>query len=113
MSHPDIDAQAVARLRDRLGTPPPVHQGSPATDHPRPASPPPGAAAKAKATARRVATPVVAKVRHELDRAASGEVAALRAEVAALRDDLERTRAEQAAALAALDERIRDVRPSS
>lgn len=113
MSHPDIDAQAVARLRQRLGTPPPDDQAPPVTDHPRPASPPPGTAAKAKATARRVATPVVAKVRHELDRAASGEVAALRAEVAALRDDLERTRAEQAAALAALDERVRDARPSS
>lgn len=112
MSHPDIDAQAVARLRQRLGTPPPDDQAPLVTDHPRPASPP-GTAAKAKATARRVATPVVAKVRHELDRAASGEVAALRAEVAALRDDLERTRAEQAAALAALDERVRDPRPSS
>lgn len=112
MSHPDIDAQAVARLRDRLGTPPPDDQAPPVTDHPHPA-PPAGTAARAKATARRVATPVVAKVRHELDRAASGEVAALRAEVAALRDDLERTRAEQAAALAALEERVRDARPSS
>jgi hypothetical protein len=51
-----------------------------------------------------VATPVVARVRHELDRAAVGEVTALRAEVAELRAELTRTRAEHAAAIAALQE---------
>ena len=47
---------------------------------------------------------MVARVRIELDRAASGEVAALRAEVAQLRAELTRLRAEHDAAIAALRE---------
>jgi hypothetical protein len=61
-------------------------------------------ASKLKSKARRAATPVVARVRTELDRAASGEVAALRAEVAELRAEVTRLRAQHDAAIAALRE---------
>ena len=135
MSHPAVDPEAVARLRQRLAPGgPDAPAGAAGGDGPAgepsgsPGSagsagsagaggggagsaPPATAGQRARAAARRVATPVVARVRHELDRAAAGEVAALRAEVADLRAELARTRAEHAAAIAALQEDRRD--PSS
>ena len=96
-SHPAIDPDAVARLRERAGAP----AAAPA---PGVIQPPVATASKLKTKARQAATPVVARVRIELDRAASGEVAALRAEVAQLRAELTRLRAEHDAAIAALRE---------
>jgi hypothetical protein len=112
-THPAIDDDAVARLRARAGAPPATAEsgaspgpgsvsvpGSAPDGAPLPA----GRAAAWKARARQAATPVVARVRNELDRATSGEVALLRAEVAELRAELARMRAEHQATLAVLRE---------
>jgi hypothetical protein len=60
----------------------------------------------AKQRAQQLVAPLRARVREEIARAASDDVAALRAEVAELRSELERQRAEHAAALAALQEEL-------
>lgn len=104
MTHPAIDHDAVDRLRRRVGAPETPTDAAPdASSDPAPAVPA-TTAARVKAKARQVATPVVARVRTELDRAASGEVESLRGEVAELRAELARLRAEHAAAIAALQE---------
>lgn len=100
MTHPDVDEEAVEDLRRRAGSPVPTDASADDPSPPGPAT----TSARLKARARQVATPVVARVRAELDRAAAGEVAALRSEVAELRAEVQRLRAEQAAALAALAE---------
>ncbi|MBK6855217.1 MAG: hypothetical protein IPG97_01255 [Microthrixaceae bacterium] len=96
VTYPVIDAEAVARLRTRVGA---AQNQANLEDTPLQSAP--AGTARIKAQARRVATPVVARVRSELDRATAGEVAALRAELAELRAEVTRLRAEQEAALAA------------
>lgn len=59
-----------------------------------------------KDRARELVAPVRAKLRAEVVRAASDDVAALRAEVAELREELARQQAEHAAAIAALNEEL-------
>ena len=71
----------------------------------------PEAPATLKAKARKLAEPVLARARTEMARAANDDVAALRAEVVELREELERQRAEHAAAIAALHEELA-VRPA-
>lgn len=102
MTHPAVDLDAVARLRQRAGAPARLPDAVAASTNDSASVE--TTTAKLKARARRAATPVVAKLRYELDRAAAGEVSTLRAEVAELRSELARTRAECAAATAALHE---------
>lgn len=114
MTHPAIDLASVARLQDRLGRPEPVlaqvgaqtSPASPAAGDPAVTGQARSAKARAKAVGRRVATPVVARFRHELDRAVGRELGALRDEVGALREELARTRAEHSVAIAALQEEL-------
>ncbi len=105
MTHPDVDQEAVDQLRRRVGAS--TVEGTTVTEDVVDLASPQGHAstsARLKAKARSVATPVVAKVRYELDRATGGEVDSLRAEVAELRAEVSQLRAEHAAALAALQE---------
>ena len=124
MNHPAIDPEAVSRLKRRLdrsspaealpadtttstaSTGPAETRGS--LDKPGIAGAGAGASASAKAkavaVARRVTVPLVARVRHELDRAVARELEALRTEIDQLRREVARTRAEHAAAIAALQE---------
>lgn len=104
MTHPDVDQEAVDQLRRRVGASA-VEDTAAVIEAVGPAPEVPGStSARLKAKARQVATPVVAKVRYELDRATGGEVDSLRAEVAELRAEVSQLRAEHAAALAALEE---------
>lgn len=104
MTHPAVDPDAVERLRLGGGAAAPADAPTDASaTHPQSAGPP-TTAARLKAKARQVATPVVARVRSELDRAAGGEVEVLRSEVAELRAEVSRLRSEHAAAIAALQE---------
>lgn len=100
MTHPAVDQEAIELLRRRAGASGPTD----ASAEPVPAPEPNTTAARLKAKARQVATPVVARVRNELDRAAAGEIEALRAELDELRGEVNRLRAEHAAALAAYRE---------
>lgn len=105
MTHPAVDPDAVQRLRLGGGAANPAEAPTDASAVvPAGSTAPPSAAARLKAKARQVATPVVARVRTELDRAAGAEVEALRAEVAELRAEVGRLRSEHAAAMAALQE---------
>ena len=103
-SHVAVDPEAVERLRARVGVagrgPSSVVPAGPRVEMVGPSEGPGGL----KAQARKEATPVVARLRVELDRAAAGEVAALRSEVAELRAEIARLRAESEAAMAALRE---------
>ncbi|QXC62816.1 hypothetical protein KSP35_08575 [Aquihabitans sp. G128] len=105
LTHPAIDADAVARLRRHLGRPEPV--GPPSALVPI-ATPPATLGDRARALAGRVAAPLVERARQELARAAEHEQAALHAELHALRAELDRTRTTHAAELAALHEQLRD-----
>jgi len=105
MSHPALDPAAVDRLKASATGGTPAEDGDLSPDRPD-ADPVEavGASARARATARRVATPVVARVRQELDRAVGREVEELRVEIAGLREELRRVTAEHAAAIAVLEE---------
>jgi hypothetical protein len=107
VTHPAIDDDAAARLRDQID-PPADPTSSPGTAIVlRPPDPPkPTALARLKGAARKAAVPMIARLRQELDRAGAEELSGLRAEVAELRDEVARTRAEHAAELAALHEEL-------
>ena len=92
MTHPAIDDTAAARLRPNRPTEEPKTTGL-------------------KASARKAAGPMIARLRQELDRAGAEDLAALRAEVAALREEVARLKAEHAADLAALHEELASTRP--
>lgn len=75
-------------------------------------SPDPAPPAGWKAKARAAAAPVVARAREEVVRATASDVVALRGELAEVREELERQRAEHAAAIAALQEELSGLRAS-
>ena len=104
LTHPAIDMNALGRLRQHLGlrepvdtaeTSSPVAQGRlTGADH-------------ARSLARRIAAPMLVRVRAELALAAARQQAVLQAEVDELRRELVRTRTAHAAELAALHEELR------
>ncbi|CAN5640046.1 hypothetical protein BH10ACT1_BH10ACT1_38200 [soil metagenome] len=106
LTHPAIDAEAVARLRRQLGR---ADQPSAATVPTAPAVPGPRSLTdRARAVATRAAAPVIERARQELARAAEREQASVHAEIDQLRAELDRTRTTHAAELAALHEQLRD-----
>ena len=105
MTHPAVDQEVVELLRRRAGAvPTDPSLAAASAEAAVTAVEPATTAERFKARARQVATPVVERVRHELDRATAGEVQALRSELDELRAEVNRLRSEQAAALAALAE---------
>ena len=102
MTHPAIDEHAVAALRDATDEP----GTSIVLRQPEPTPPKPSPLARIKASARKAAVPVIARLRQELDRAGAEDLAGLRAEVASLREELARAKADHAADLAALHEEL-------
>lgn len=107
MTHPAIDVTALGRLRRHLGLAEPAPAASAATEGSATASQPTSVGGRARAVARRLASPLVERARAELALAAEREQAALHAEVAELRQELVRTRTAHAAELAALHEELR------
>lgn len=104
LTHPAIDMNALGRLRQHLGLREPVD----AAETSSPVAPRPLTAADhARSLGRRLAAPVVVRVRAELALAAAGQQAVLQAEVNELRRELVRTRTAHAAELAALHEELR------